>query len=290
MRYQVVHSTVYSYSTPVPLCQNELHLGPRSTTRQQCLQAELTIQPRPTSLDHCRDYFGNTVHFLTIEQPHLELSVTAKSELEVTPSEFIEPAGTPGWEQVRDAVKALAGPSGDDPREFTCDSPHVLCSRDLAAFAGESFTRGRPWMEAVLDLIWRIHRDFEYDPAATCVSTPLAEVLTMRRGVCQDFAHLAIGCLRSLGLPARYVSGYLLTSPAGRQPRLVGADASHAWLSAYAPQLGWIDFDPTNNLVPCLDHMTVAWGRDYSDVCPIKGVFVGGGEHSMRVSVDVRPI
>ncbi len=160
----------------------------------------------------------------------------------------------------------------------------------LAAYARPSFPRGRPWLEAIIDLTKRIHKEFVYDATATNISTPLASVMQLRRGVCQDFAHLQIGCLRAMGLAARYVSGYLLTSPPPGQPRLIGADASHAWLAAWCPGLGWIDFDPTNDLMPDLEHITVAWGRDYDDVCPIKGVFVGGGEHSMRVSVDVQKV
>ena len=290
MRYQVVHTTVYSYSSPVPLCQNELHLKPRTTPRQRCLDHRLTIRPAPQAVDTFRDYFENDVHFLTIVDGHLEFSVTAESQLDIDPSPYVAPEQTPPWEQVRDAVRAAPPADCVDPREFTFDSPHVAASAALAEFAAESFPPGRPWMEAILDLTWRIYRDFTYDPMATSVSTPLDTVLDIRRGVCQDFAHLGIGCLRSLGLPARYVSGYLLNTPPEGQPRLVGADASHAWLAAYGGELGWIDFDPTNNLVPCLDHITVAWGRDYSDVCPIKGVFVGGGHHSMRVSVDMRPV
>jgi transglutaminase-like putative cysteine protease len=175
-------------------------------------------------------------------------------------------------------------------RQFIYDSPHVAATTELADYARPSFAPGRPWLEATLELMARIYREFAYDPMATNVSTPLETVLTMRRGVCQDFAHLQIGCLRSLGLPARYDSGYLLTTPPAGQPRMVGADASHAWLAAWCPGVGWVDFDPTNNVVPSLGHITVAWGRDYSDVCPIKGVFIGGGEHAMNVSVDVEPL
>ncbi len=177
-----------------------------------------------------------------------------------------------------------------DVWQYLYDSDHVTTSADLAEFARRSFTPGRPWLAATLDLMLRIHREFVYDPAATSISTRLESVLALRRGVCQDFAHLQIGCLRSLGLPARYVSGYLLTTPPPGKPRLVGADASHAWISAWCPGVGWVDFDPTNNLVPTLGHITVGWGRDYGDVCPIKGVFIGGGEHAMKVSVDVQPI
>ncbi len=174
--------------------------------------------------------------------------------------------------------------------QFAFDSPHVPTSPDLADYAAVSFSPGRPWLEALLDLTRRIHTEFKYDQTATNVSTPLERSAAMRRGVCQDFAHLQIGCLRSLGLAARYVSGYLVTAPPPGQPRLVGADASHAWLSAFSPEHGWIDVDPTNDMIPSPKHITLAWGRDYSDVCPIKGVFIGGGHHGMNVSVDVMPL
>jgi transglutaminase-like putative cysteine protease len=290
MRYQVIHTTVYSYSNSVPVCQNEVHLKPRRTARQTCLAHRLTILPSPQRVDECRDYFGNDIHFFTIEDPHCELSVTAESQVKLVSADYIPPEGTPAWELVRDATKAARSTEAIEAQPFVFDSPHVAATAKLVDFAHESFAAGRPWMEAVLDLTWRIHRDFCYDPTATSVGTSPDAVVDMRRGVCQDFAHLEIGCFRSLGLPARYVSGYLLTTPTAGQPRLVGADASHAWLSAYCPELGWVDFDPTNNLVPSLDYITVAWGRDYGDVCPIKGVFIGGGQHSMHVAVQVRPL
>jgi transglutaminase-like putative cysteine protease len=177
-----------------------------------------------------------------------------------------------------------------ESNQFLFDSPHVQCSTSLRELAEQSFSPGRSWFEALLHLTGRIYREFRYDKAATTVSTPLDDVLRHRSGVCQDFAHLEIGCLRSLGLAARYVSGYLVTKPPPGRPRLVGADASHAWLSAYSPDLGWIDVDPTNNQLPTTEHITLAWGRDYGDVAPIKGVFIGGGQHGMSVSVDVEPL
>jgi transglutaminase-like putative cysteine protease len=289
VRYQVVHATRYYYSDAVPLCQNEVHLKPRNTSRQKCHAHHLAISPRPHKLEECRDYFGNPIHFFTIQDRHEELAVSAQCEVEIKPPVEVLPEQAPPWESVRSLVHAT--PPGDRVlvRQYTFDSPRVACSAELATFAAVSFTPGRSWLEAMLDLMARIHRDFAYDPDATSVNTPLDTVLAMSRGVCQDFAHLQIGCLRSLGLPARYVSGYLLTTPPPGQPRLVGADASHAWLSAWCDPYGWVGFGPTNNVVPALGHVTVAWGRDYSDVCPIKGVFVGGGEHSMTVSVDVTP-
>jgi transglutaminase-like putative cysteine protease len=235
------------------------------------------------------DYFGNQVHYFAIEAQHREFTVTARSEVELLPSAYIAPESTRAWEEVRDRARRVPDGEALDASQFVYDSPLVAASPELAAFGGESFAAGRPWMEAVLDLTSRIHREMVYDPTATSVGTSPATVLRTRRGVCQDFAHLQIGCLRAVGLPARYVSGYLQTTPSDGQPRLVGADASHAWLAAWCPGLGWIDVDPTNNVVPCWDHVTVAWGRDYGDVCPIKGVFVGGGQHEMQVSVEVRP-
>jgi transglutaminase-like putative cysteine protease len=290
MRYQIVHATKYLYSEPVPLCQNEVHLKPRDTARQRCVAHRLAIAPAPHKLEECRDYFGNRIQFFTIQDKHSELSVAAHSEVELAPADPLPADGTASWEQVRSAMQDPPADNDLDVRQFVFDSPRVTTSAELAKYAALSFTPGRPWLEAARDLMARIHREFIYDPTATSVSTPPDSVLALGRGVCQDFAHLQIGCLRSLGLPARYVSGYLLTAPPPGQPRLVGADASHAWLSAWCEELGWVDFDPTNDVVPSLAHVTVAWGRDYSDVCPIRGVFVGGGQHCVNVSVDVEPV
>jgi transglutaminase-like putative cysteine protease len=289
MHYRVEHTTTYSYSEVVPLCQNEVHLTPRETARQACVTHRLTIQPAPRTVDEFLDYFGNQVRSFAIHDPHYEMSVSAVSEVSISPAAYIDPQSTLAWEQVRDFAWDPSDEEAFLARQFIFDSPHVIRAGQLSELAAASFLPRRAWLEAVLDLTARINREFTYDPTATSISTPLETVLAMRRGVCQDFAHLQIGCLRSLGLPARYISGYLRTTPPG-QPRMVGADASHAWLSGYCPGLGWVEFDPTNNVVPSLDHITLAWGRDYSDVCPIKGVFVGGGEHSMHVAVDVQPL
>jgi transglutaminase-like putative cysteine protease len=289
-RYRVVHETTYRYSVPVPLCHNETHLLPRDTPRQRCQQHELEVRPGVHGIDRCLDYFGNHVQFFTVHEPHQELVVVARSEVSVTSAVYLAPESTPPWEQVRETTREATDPKAAAAEQFAVDSPYAAASSELADFALQSFAPARPWLEAVLDLTARIHRDFVYDPTATNISTPLAEVLRLRRGVCQDFAHLQIACLRSLGLAARYMSGYLLTATAEDQPQLVGGDASHAWLACWCPDLGWVELDPTNNLVPSLDHITVAWGRDYSDVCPIKGVFIGGGHHAMTVSVGVEPI
>lgn len=290
MRYAVSHRTTYRYGDPVTLAHNQAHLTPRDFARQRCLGHQLLITPPPAILRTWTDYFGNQATFFALEEEHRELSVTAASEVEILAAPLPDPANTPAWENVREA---LARPDDEQhvaAAQFTFDSPSLLRHERLAGYATESFPPGRPILAAALDLTGRIFRDFKYDPKATCVSTPTLEVLDKRRGVCQDFAHLQIACLRSLGLAARYVSGFLLTDPRPGQPKLVGADASHAWLSVFCGALGWVDLDPTNDLIPATRHVTVAWGRDYGDVCPIQGVFVGGGHHTMEVAVDVAPL
>jgi len=287
VKYRVRHITNYEYHDAVPLCQNQAHLSPRVFERQQCESTRVTVQPEPTAMHPWVDYFGNSALHFAVEAPHDELTVTAESIVKITPPRLPAPSTTAPWEQARDATKSSFG---DKAVQFTFESPLIRFIDEARDYARPSFTTGRPILEAALDLTSRIFRDFKYDPSATCVNTPTEEVLRLRRGVCQDFAHLEITCLRSLGLAARYVSGYLLTEPPPGQPKLVGADASHAWLSVYSPQQRcWFDLDPTNNQMPQLRHVTLAWGRDYSDVCPIKGIFLGGGDHRMYVSVDVAP-
>ena len=287
MNYRVTHATTYRYSKPVSLCHNLLHLTPRSDGRQTCLRSEIEVKPAPTLIREQADFFGNRETYFTIEEPHDELAVKAVSRAEVAPAVAPDPAATPPWEEVRAALEQDRSPEGLEARSFVFDSPYVKASPDLADYAAPSFPAGRPLLDAGLDLMRRIHADFRYDPRATTISTPLREVMALRRGVCQDFAHLQIGCLRSLGLAARYVSGYLRTTPPPGRPRLVGADASHAWLSVWCAGFGWIDLDPTNAQIPSEGHILLAWGRDYDDVSPIKGVNLGGGRHSMTVEVDV---
>jgi transglutaminase-like putative cysteine protease len=230
------------------------------------------------------------VHCFALEDGHQKLSITAISKVEVAePTAEMTYDDTP-WEQVRERLAMDRSAAVLDAYQFTFASPHVPLLAELADYAAPSFPSGAPLTPSVLDLTRRIHADFVYDSTATTISTPLDEVLALRRGVCQDFAQLQIGCLRSLGLAARYVSGYLLTTPPPGRKKLRGADASHAWLSVYLPSGHWLDVDPTNDLIPSDSHITLAWGRDYSDVCPIKGVFVGGGQHSMSVAVDVTAV
>jgi transglutaminase-like putative cysteine protease len=300
MKYQVTHKTTYRYSEPVILCQNQAHLRPRNlsksfrrenseSNRQVCESAQLTVSPVPTSRQNWADFFGNEVTFFSIEESHTELSITAFSVVRVFEPEYPPLGSTPAWEVVRGLLRQGRNPELLAASQFTFDSPQVTRSREAADYAQPSFSADRPVLDAVMDLTSRIFADFKYDKQATSVHTSTAEVFKDRRGVCQDFAHLQITCLRSMGLAARYVSGYLLTDPPPGQPRLIGADASHAWVSVFCPPYGWFEFDPTNNQMPNLRHVTVAWGRDYSDVRPIQGVFLGGGQHGMSVSVDVSP-
>ena len=291
MKYRITHSTTYEYADAVSLSHNIARLRPRDSGLQQiCLRHELSVQPAPSDRSDSLDYFGNHVSYFSLQESHNQLSITARSEVEITPA--LRPdfsAGAP-WEEVRDEVLAGAAPETRAAREFTFDSPYVIRSAELENYALASFSPDRPFLECVLDLTERIHREFEFLPGATKVGTPVADVLRMRKGVCQDFAHLQLGCLRSLGFPARYVSGYIATTPPPGQRRLQGADVSHAWISVYAPGLGWIDFDPTNGLMPSDSHVTVGWARDYDDIGPVRGVVVGGRRQHLDVSVDVVPI
>jgi transglutaminase-like putative cysteine protease len=287
MMYRIVHRTNYRYSAPVSRCRNEAHLRPRDTDRQHCLTSDLVVTPTPTSWSERTDFFGNPVASFAVDGPFDELTVTATSSVSVSGREPLPVIG-PAWEQARDALATDLSPDMLDARQFCFESPLVPSSAPVREYAAPSFVPGRPLAEAVSELTERIFVDFLYDPGFTTVTTPLDEVLRFRRGVCQDFAHLAIGCVRSVGLAARYVSGYLETAPPAGEERLIGADASHAWPSVYVPGWGWLDVDPTNDQLVGSTYVTTAWGRDYSDVSPLKGIVFGGGEsHLLDVSVDV---
>lgn len=289
MIYRIRHTTIYAYSEPVSLCHNLARLKPRQTPQQFCLRSDLRIEPEPAVTTNYTDYFGNQATFFAIQEAHEKLAITANHVAKLTPCPPPDAEATPPWESVRDAFAGDHTRGVLDAYQFTFDSPYIRRGGELSSYVLSSFTPGRPILAAALDLIRRIHSDFTYDPRATTVSTPLAQVLEQRRGVCQDFAHLGIGCLRTLGLAARYVSGYLCTVPPPGRARLIGADASHAWLSIYCGPAGWVDLDPTNNQVPTDKHIHVAWGRDFDDVSPIKGVIFGGGQHTVSVAVDVIP-
>jgi transglutaminase-like putative cysteine protease len=286
MAYRVSHTTAYEYTEPVSVCHNEARLTPRTTEHQRLVRSQLLVDPGVQTMDQDRDYFGNVVHYFALTETHRMISVTAVSDVELEPFEVPELAASEPWEEVRDALRAGHSREVLVGREFTFDSPHARPDAALVAYATPSFEPGRPLFEAVLELTKRIKEDFEYRPGSTSVATPLSEVLATRRGVCQDFAHLEIAMLRGLGLSARYVSGYVYNRPEGETGR-PAMDASHAWLGVYSPRLGYLDFDPTNGSIPTHEHVTLGWGRDFSDVSPLKGVILGGGNHAVRVGVDV---
>ena len=289
--YRVLHVTRYDYSDPVSLCQNVAHLKPRDWPAQRCDRSAVAVTPAPAVVEDRRDYFGNPATYFTVQEPHRALTVTAAHRIAVRPAAPPDPGDTPAWEGVRDAAPFDRSADGLDAFQYSFDSRYAAAAPEFAAYAAESFAPGRPVLAAALELTARIHAGFAYDPRATTVATPVREVFAAKRGVCQDFAHLQIACLRSVGLPARYVSGYLSTVPPPGKPRLVGADATHAWMSVYCgPRFGWIDLDPTNDVIPGDRHVLLAWGRDYDDVSPVKGVVLGGGQHTVTVSVDVAPV
>lgn len=281
--YQIDHETRYAHAGRVSTSQHVACLAPRELARQHVRSQHMVVDPNPASQSRRTDCYGNTQDQFTILTPYSELRVVSHSLVEVSPrAEMI--GASPAWEDVRSDVGFNAA------SEFRFSSPYVEPAPALEAFAREAFTERRPLAEAAVALMHRIHDEFQFDPGATTITTPATRVLEERHGVCQDFAHLQIACLRSLGLPARYVSGYLLTDPPPGQPRLVGADASHAWLSIWCPVNGWVDLDPTNALIPDTRHVTIAWGRDYGDVSPLRGVVLGGGSHELYVGVSVVPV
>ena len=290
-RYRVVHETRYQYASPVSLSQQFLHMTPRSFAYQQTESHQLWLDPVVNDSAHGVDYFGNSTRHVAITVPHKSLLVHAESTvaLMVRPG-LAQIAGSLPWESERDMIVREKSPASLEACRYLYASPHVNCFPDLEAYARISYPPGRPQLDAAYDLTQRIYTDFKFDSKATEISTPLEEVLRVRRGVCQDFAQLMIGCLRSLGLPARYMSGYILTHPAPGKPRLIGADASHAWVSVFCPVLGWVDFDPTNRCLVHHEHITLGWGRDFSDVTPMRGIVLGGGKQKLDVQVTVTPL
>ncbi|TXH28821.1 MAG: transglutaminase family protein [Elusimicrobia bacterium] len=296
-RYHVLHETHYTYASPVSLSRQLLHLTPRASAWQSCLNHRIDVEPAASATRSREDCFGNPITEVALEYPHDTLGVRAESLIEVLPH---LPVGatrgacpSPEWEVVRDQLAYGQRPPLLTANRFQFESPCVRVKHEFAHYARDCFTPQRPLLDAARELTRRIFEEFEFDPEATTVATPVLKVLAEKRGVCQDFAHLMLSCLRSLGLAARYVSGYLLTTPPAGQARMVGADASHAWVSVYCPEVEggrWLDFDPTNNLMPDTQHVTLAWGRDFSDVSPLRGVILGGGAHELAVAVTMTPL
>jgi transglutaminase-like putative cysteine protease len=290
MIYRIVHRSTYKYRSPVSVGNHVACLKPRALPPHQLIRNELNIHPAPATCTERIDYFGNCLCFFTVQEPHKELVVEAKSEVVIAENPIPWPQPGPSWEEVARSLAEDRSAEGLDAYQFAFESPRIRMRPEFAAYARQSFTPGRPLTEALLFLTARIHKDFRFNSKATNVRTPPEEVFRKRHGVCQDFAHVQIACLRSLNLAARYVSGYLRTYQAPGKPRLSGADASHAWVSAYCPGWGWLDVDPTNNVVPSDGHVTLAWGRDYSDVSPLHGLVLGGEAHTLQVAVDMEPI
>ncbi len=290
MNFEISHRTLYRYSAPVTQSHHLLHLAPRPHSRQTVLRHSLLIDPAPASKTDMTDDFGNPSSIITIEQDHTELMIHSRAQVDVEAPQDFDAKRTASWNDVAAQLRANLGPESFDAVLYSCPSRYIYPSREIYRYARPSFPDGRPLLEAVFDLTARIFRDFSYQSGATDVATSVEEVLRIKRGVCQDFAHLEIACLRTLGLAARYVSGYLLTRPPEGQPKLVGADASHAWISVWAPETGWVDFDPTNNITPKEEHIALAFGRDFQDVSPVSGVLLGGGDHEVEVAVDVSPV
>ncbi|TLD69496.1 transglutaminase family protein [Phragmitibacter flavus] len=291
MIYEISHRTTYVYDEPVSISHHMARLSPRAMDTQRCLEHEVTIEPPPTDRAGHVDYFGNPALFFAIRGAHRRLTVTARSKVEVNVGGWIDHAKSESWEVLQQRCRMDRLTEDVMAGEFSFPSRLIYPSEEFAAYARISFQPGRSMLKAALDLNTRINKEFAFDPAATDVATPVDEAFKKRRGVCQDFAHVLIACVRSLGLPAKYVSGYLETLPPPGKVKLVGADASHAWVSVWCgTQLGWVDLDPTNNCIPGTRHITVAHGRDFRDVSPLRGIVIGEGSHELSVAVDVNAV
>jgi len=287
--YGVVHHTRYEYTAPMSDGFTMAHVQPRATNVQRVVAHRLTIDPAPDEIDESVDVFGNHVVRFAVHRPHTSLSVQAVSDVDVSEAP-VYPEGA-AWETVVDRACALRGPDATAVGAFAATTTLTPSLPELAVLTDAAFMPGKPIVYALSELCDTIHRSFQFDPGFSDVTTPIADVLRARRGVCQDFAHISVACLRSIGLPARYVSGYIETVALDSEPKLVGADASHAWCSAWIPEFGWLDFDPTNNQFPPLQHITVGWGRDYRDVAPVHGVVIGpGAGQELVVGVEVSRI
>jgi len=291
INYRVIHTTIYNYSEPVSFCYNIARLEPRNTNSQICSSSFISITPQPDVIDEYEDFFGNKLVYFAIQHEHKTLTVTVTSH--VTKNEAVLPPietyNSMSWE----LAKEQFGINKNDfleAREFIAETPVTAADEEITKYGMQSFTPGRSVFNSVYDLMQRIYEDFTYKPGFTTIATPLAEVMKARKGVCQDFAHLAIACVRAMGLPARYISGYIETiTPEGHE-KLIGTDASHAWFAVYIPRIGWLDFDPTNNQMPTTQYVTIGWARDYFDIAPLKGVVLSSGSHQLSVSVDMRRI
>ena len=290
MIYDISHDTTFDYAQPVSVSHQLLRLAPRESPRQTPQYSRLIVEPAPVMRKTRSDFFGNEITYLTVQAPHARLTIRSASRVDVQPVDVALLNLGPCWEDVAAALEAPTNKAALEASQYAFVSPYVDIDDDVAAFARETFTPRKAFLPAVMELTAKIYHEFVYEGGVTDVWTPVSEVLAKRRGVCQDFAHLEIAALRSLGLPARYMSGYLLTHPAEGKERMVGADASHAWVSVWCGDFGWVEFDPTNNMMPSDEHIALAWGRDYGDVSPTTGIIVGGGAHTVVVAVGVESV
>ncbi len=289
MMFEVSHKTVYHYTAPVAQAHHLVHLAPRPHERQRVIRHALLVEPAPAARSDFLDYFGNPASTVAIENSHSELLIHSRSLIDVKAPPPIDLARSVPWDKVAAELAPARRPYNIEVVQYLMPSDQIVLTHSLIDFARPSFLPGRPILECARDLTDRIFTEFAYDGDATDVATTIDEVLEIKRGVCQDFAHVLIGAMRAFCLPARYVSGYLLTRPPEGKEKLIGTDASHAWVSVWAPGVGWVDFDPTNNIIPKDEHITIAYGRDFQDVSPITGVLLGGGTHQVDVAVDVVP-
>jgi transglutaminase-like putative cysteine protease len=290
MEYTVRHRTTYRYTQDVSHSWHLAHLRLRTTPTQTVHDSTLTFSLEPAGRDERNDYFDNPCEWFSIDQPHTQLEVIAQSHVTVQPHPERTARDSLSWEDVRRLLESPSDAQARDAVQFMFDSPMTNFESDIAAYAVVSFPPGRPLMAGAVDLMNRIHKDFRYDTTVTDTTTPVDRVFEIRAGVCQDLAHVGIAAMRSIGLPARYVSGYLLTQPPPGMARMLGADASHAWFSVWAPPFGWVDLDPTNDVLVGETHVTASWGRDYGDVAPVTGIILGGHDHAVDVGVDVIPV
>lgn len=285
--YRIKHKTTYHYEDSVSHCLNLAHMYPMNTAHQECYRTFIDVIPRPAFSSFRKDYFGNNLFFFSIEDAHTNLEVTVESTVKTQKPGYANFSRSSDWEDAISKMR-LSGLRQDiQALEYTMNSPFIRPKKEFGDYARMDFPKGKSILEGVHDFTLRMFRDFEFDPKATTIVTPLEEVFHKKRGVCQDFTHFSISALRSLKIPARYVSGYIETHPPPGKPKLQGSDATHAWLSVYCPDQGWVDFDPTNGKFITDEYVVTAIGRDYSDVAPLKGILYGGGKHKLKVEVDV---
>ena len=288
LKLSVSHVTTYRYTMPVETAQHLATIRPLDCAWQRVVSHRLRIDPVPAYESAHLDAFGNEVRYFSFDTAHDYLEVTGETTVLLAERwAALDIEASPAWNDVATALRYRAGDPYMPESEFVFASPNIALAQELRAYALSSFARGTPLVAGAIDLMHRIHADFTYEPQATAVDTPALRAFQLRQGVCQDYAQVMIGCLRSIGLSARYVSGYLRTVPPAGTPRLIGADASHAWVSVFCPGTGWIDLDPTNDVLADLDHVTLAYGRDYSDVSLLRGIILGGGDHTVEVAVNV---